>query len=275
MYWGHYMKKVIEIKSVSYIKKEKTILDSIDLCVYQGEFVSVVGSNGVGKSSLIRILLGLEKCTNGDIFVFNKSLYENKSEILKRVGVIFENPTDTFVTNKVSDELKFSLRNMNVSDEQINSRLKEVTSYLQIKHLLDCIPHSLSGGEKQLVSLGAALMLKPDILFIDESLDMVDALTKDKILKLLKKLHKEKNMTIIYVTHDLEDTIYTDRVILLSDGKIRLDKKLKDAFIDDKVYYQCGLSLPFMVELSKKLQYYELVDKIEFNMDKLVNTLWK
>ena len=269
------MKTVIEMKNIFYMKKEKSILASVNLTVHQGEFISIVGSNGAGKSSLVRILLGLEKSTSGSISIFGKSLNDNKNEILKHIGVIFENPSDTFVTNKVSDELIFSLKNMNFSNAEIQSRLKEVSRYLHIESILDCIPHSLSGGEKQLVSLGSALMLQPDILVIDESLDMIDTITKEKILELLRKLHKEKNMTIIYVTQELEDTMYTDRVILLSNGTITLDEKVKSAFFDDKIYRQAGLSLPFMVELSKKLQYYDLVDKIEFNMDKLVNKLWK
>ena len=269
------MKTVIEMKNVSYMKDEKIILNSIDLIIKEGEFVSIVGGNGAGKSSLVRVLLGLEKISDGDIFICGKKLDENKSDILRHVGVIFEKPTDTFVCNKVSAELKFSLRNMNLSNDEIDVRFKEIVNYLNIEHLLDCIPHSLSGGEKQLVSLGVALMLKPDILIVDESLNMVDALTKDELLKLLKKLHKENNMAIIYVTHDLEDTMYTDRVVLLSNGEICLDQKIKKAFNDDKIYRDAGLSLPFMIDLSKKLQYYGLVDKLEFNMDKLVNKLWK
>lgn len=272
---GRSMKTVIEMKNVSYMKDEKIILNSIDLIIKEGEFVSIVGGNGAGKSSLVRVLLGLEKISDGDISICGKKLDENKSDILRHVGVIFENPTDTFVCNKVSAELKFSLRNMNLSNDEIDVRFKEIVNYLNIEHLLDCIPHSLSGGEKQLVSLGVALMLKPDILIVDESLNMVDALTKDELLKLLKKLHKENNMAIIYVTHDLEDTMYTDRVVLLSNGEICLDQKIKKAFNDDKIYRDAGLSLPFMIDLSKKLQYYGLVDKLEFNMDKLVNKLWK
>lgn len=268
------MEKVIEMNNVSFIKKEKRILDSINLSINKGEFVSIVGGNGAGKSTLIRALLGLIEVT-GDILIFDTDLIKNRDSILNRIGVIFENPTDTFVTNRVSDELKFSLKNMNLSENEINNRLQEVTSYLHIEHLLDCIPHSLSGGEKQLVSLGTALMLQPDILIVDESLNMVDGVTKEKLLSLLKKLHKDNDMTIIYVTHDLEDTLYTDRIILLSDGCISSDKKLKEAFIDDKIYHESGLSLPFMVELSKKLQYYDLVNKIEFNMNTLVNKLWK
>ena len=269
------MKKVIDLKNVSYIKKSKVILDSVNLTIYKGEFVSIVGGNGVGKSSLVRLLLGLEEDTGGTISIFGKPLKNNKIDILKHIGVIFENPTDTFVTNKVSEELSFSLKNMNIPQEEINARLQEVSCYLHIEHLLDCIPHSLSGGEKQLVSLGIALMMHPDILIIDESLNMLDELTKSRILKLLKKLHKEKGMTIIYITQELEDIIYSDRIILLSDGIISLDRKLKDAFSNEKIYCDAGLSLPFMVELSKKLQYYDLVDNIELNMDKLVNKLWK
>lgn len=269
------MKTIIEINNVSYIKKGNIILDSIDFRVNQGEFVSIVGASGAGKSSLVRILLGLEKCNQGNITIFGKLLHEDRNEILKHIGVIFENPTDTFVTNKVSDELMFSLKNMNISLKEIEVRLKEVSSYLRIEYLLDYIPHSLSGGEKQLVALASALMLHPDILIIDESLDMVDVPTKEKILSLLKKIRREKKMTIIYVTQDLEDTLYTDRIVLLTNGKVCLDEKLKNAFENDKIYRNADLSLPFVVELSKKLQYYNLIDKMEFNMDKLVNKLWK
>jgi len=191
------MKKVIEFNNVSYIKNDKIILDTINLTVNLGEFVSIVGSDDCGKSSLIRTLLGIEKTSDGSINILGQDINKNKSEILKKIGVVFTNSSNTFITNKVSEELKFSLMNMNVSENEIESRIQEVATYLHIGHLLDCMPQSLSGGEMQLVSLGAALMLHPDILIVDESLDMIDAIMKDKILALLKKLHREKKMTII------------------------------------------------------------------------------
>ncbi len=269
------MKNVIEIDNLSCSKGNVTILNSICLKIQQGEFVSIVGTDGAGKSSLIKNLLGFETCSSGLIHIFDKDLYENKNDILKRIGYVAENCDSSFVTDRVIDELSLPLRNLHFSEEEIQSKIQEISSYLHIDHMLDCIPRSLSIGQKQLISLATALIINPDILIVDDSLDMIDLLTKDKILSLFRKLHREKKVTILYVTHDLEDTLYADRIILLSNGNICLDEKTKTAFTKEKIFQSSGLSLPFMVDLSKKLQYYNLIDKIEYNMDRLVNKLWK
>ena len=126
-----------------------------------------------------------------------------------------------------------------------------------------------------MVSLASILVIDPKLLIIDDSFDMVDSVTKDKLMALLKKINRDKNCTIIFVTSNTEDTLFFDRLVLLSEGNILLDDKTKNSFDNIKLFKAVGLTLPFMVDLSNKLQYYELIDKIEFNMDKLVNKLWK
>jgi len=267
------MKNIIKVENISYKKNNNLILDSIDLEIEQGEFVSILGPTGSGKTSLVNLLLGNEVPCNGSINIFGTVVNDIKKDY--HIRAIFENTHNHFVTNKVINELYYPLRKMKLSDEEIEFRVEQIVSSLNMKDILEYIPSSLSSGEKALVSFAKEVIIYPDVLIIDEVFEMIDEITKEKIFSLLKKLQKEKNMTILYVTQNIEDTLYTERLLLLSHGKISLDSKLKDAFNDEKVYRNAGICFPFVVNLSKKLQYYGLVDKIEFNMSKLVNKLWK
>lgn len=268
------MQKVVEINNLTYYCGNQLLFDSLNLDIYKGDFVSLVGPNGCGKSTLIKVILGL-KNVDCPITILGMELQKSKKKILEKVGVVFENPENTFVAETVREEITFSLRNLNYSKKIIDKRLLEVSEYLNINDILDCVTQSLSGGQKQLVSLASALVIYPELLIIDESLDMVDGIQKEKILKLLKKIHKEKNMTIIYVTHDLEDTLYTDRLVLLNKKKIICNDKIKEVYKDEKLFKESSLTVPFIVSLCHKLKYYELVDDIILDMNKLVNVLWK
>lgn len=259
------MKNIIKIENVSYRKEDNIILDSISLKINRGELVSIIGPSGSGKTSLINILLNRVKCNDGKV-----SLSENS--IIK---VISEFSSSVFVTNRVIDEIKFCLKKLKLSDDEINGRLDFIVNAFHINDILECIPSSLSDGEKIIVSLACILVTYPDILIVDEVFDMVDEITKDNIFSLLKKLKKEKNMTVIFITQNPNDILYTERIILLSGGKVLLDEKVKNAFEDEKLYKSASISFPFMVDLCKKLEYYDLIDKPEFNMNKLVNKLWK
>ena len=136
-------------------------------------------------------------------------------------------------------------------------------------------PHYLSGGEKQLVALASALVTDPKILILDESLSMLNGVEKNNILKLLKKLVKDKKMTIINVTHDMEETVYGDKIVVLDFGKILFNDNKEVIYKEEKKLKSVGLELPFMVDLSNKLRYYGLVDEDILSMSEMVNHLWK
>lgn len=259
------MKNIIKIDNVSYKREDNLILDSVSLKINQGELVSIIGPSGSGKTSLINILLNRVKCNDGKVLIFDNYV----------VKVLSEFNSSVFVTNRVIDELMFFLKKMKVPDDEINSRVNFIVNAFHIEDILDCIPSSLSDGEKIIVSLACILVTYPDVLVIDEVFDMIDDISKDNIFSLLKKLKKENNMTVIFITQNSNDVLYTDRVILLSCGKLLLDKKIKNAFEDEKLYKSASISFPFIVDLCKKLIYYDLIDKPEFNMNKLVNKLWK
>lgn len=268
------MGRLIELNNVSYIKNDNIILNSINLEINEGDFISIVGPNSSGKTTLVRTMLGFEECM-GSIKYYNDENVVNRNEFLNYVGMVFENSSYSFLCDTVYDEISFSLKNKGFSQEEIKSKVEEISNYLKISDLLECIPNSLSGGKKLLVSLASILVIEPKLLIIDDSFDMIDSVTKDKLMSLLKKINRDKNCTIIFITCSLEDTLVFNRLILLSEGNILINKKTRDSFDNLKLFKAVGLSLPFMVDLSNRLQYYNLIDKIEFNMDKLVNKLWK
>ena len=252
---------MIKIHNLEFTHNNQKLFDNLNLAIKKGEFIFVSGPTSNGKTTLLKLIAGL---------IVNNSISTDISQ--KEIGFVFENPENYFVTDKVSDEITFMLENLNYSKKDQQERLKEVVDLLNIKELLDLNPHSLSGGEKELVALAASLIIKPKLLLIDGTLSMLDGVTKDKVMKILKKLNKE--MTIICTTNNLEDSLYGKRLILI-DKKIVLDEKINDAFNDETVFKKCHLEMPFMASLSHKLKYYGLTDKIILNMNTMVDTLWK
>lgn len=269
------MDNIIMIKDLNFSYGNKVIFKDFNLDIEKGKFVSIVGSNGSGKSTLVKILVGLLKA-EGYINIYRMNLCkDNLIDIRRNMGVVFENPDNTFVAETVLDEIVFSLENLEYAKSTIKNKADKVLEYIPIKEILDKNPHYLSAGEKQLVSLASALIIEPKILILDEAFSMVDGVIKEKILKLLKRLNREKNITIINVTHDIEETVYGDEIIILDNGKIELCGDKLEVYKQEKKLKKLGLDLPFMVDLSNKLSYYGLVDKTILNMNEMVNHLWK
>lgn len=258
---------IIEIKNLSY----QNIFKNLNLNIKEGDFIFISGKTSSGKTLLLKMILGL---VDTDIKVFNMDLKSNLKEVRKNIGIVFENPDNYFVADTVKEEISFILENLKYKRSEINSRVDEISDILNIKHLLKLNPHSLSGGEKELVALASALVNKPKLLLIDGSLSMLDEITKDKVYNYLKKINKEEKLTIISTTNNLEDSLYGKELVLL-DKNVILKEKINKAFDNEEVFKKCNLEMPFMANLSHKLKYYGLVDKVILNMDKMVNELWK
>lgn len=267
------MKKVITIEDLCFSYSNQTVFDYLDLEIKESYFYTITGSSGCGKTTLMKILLGLLDYS-GKIIIDGIELnIENKREIRKKIGVVFENPDTSFLAETPLEEFENILDNFEMSNSKEN--IEEISKLLKIEDLLDCRIHSLSGGEKQLVALACSLITKPKILILDEALAMLDGVQKEKILKLLKKINKEQNVTILHITDDLEDSIYGQELVLIDSGKVILNESIKTAFEREITFKRCNLELPFMASLSSKLKYYNLVDKIILDMNKMVNELWK
>lgn len=268
------VKKIIKIEDLCFLYSDQIIFDHLNLEIKESSFYTISGSSGCGKTTLLKILLGLLEY-NGKITIDGIDLnFKNVRDIRKKIGIVFENPDTSFLADTPLEELENILENFDmVESSQI--KIEEISKMLKIEDILECRMHSLSGGQKQMVALACALITNPKILILDEALSMLDGVQKENVLKLLKKINREQKITILNITDDLEDSVYGQDIILIDDGKVILNESIKTAFGKEKIFKKCNLELPFMASLSLKLKYYDLVDKIILDMNKMVNMLWK
>lgn len=261
---------MINIKNLNFKYKEKTIFKDFNLKISDKKIVSILGRNGSGKTTLMRILLGLEEFS-GTVEINGRLLNnQNKKIIRKEIGVVFSDLDNQFINEIVIDDITSILENMNYKKKEIKQNLEYVTNLLDIKDLLYLNPNDLNNNQKTLVLLAIALSHNPKILILDE-LNSLD--NKEEINKLLLKL--KKNMLIINITQDIEDTLISDEVILLDKGNLILQGTKEELYKNEKVLSHLGFKLPFMVELSNRLIFYNLIDKVTYDMKELVNLLWK
>lgn len=266
---------IIEINNLTFRYDNKFIYDNFSLSIKRGTWVTIAGPNGAGKTTLVKILAGLVK-NYSDVKIFGKKVNKkNIYDIRKDIGFVFDNPDNFFACETVSDELAFSLENMAVCPSTIKKKINEVSNLLGLDHLLKENPYALSGGEKQKVALACALMLEPRILILDETFMMIDVKEKNKLLEILKEYNKKKRVTIISFTHNLDEAIYSDRLVVLNKGKLIVDGSLPEVFDEERVMRKIGLEVPFSVELSQKLRVYGLVNGIFLDLERLVDEVWK
>ncbi len=263
------MESIIRIENLNYYP----LFSNLTLKVRKGSFLSIIGRNGCGKSMLFKILLGLIP-TDSTIQIENMSLKENKQAILKHIGVVFENPNSNFIEETPRENMKVYMKNLGYAESKIKKRIDEVCTQFEISSLLDCTISNLSGGEKQLVTLALALLHEPSILLLDDAFSMIDGITKEKIFKILRKYNREQKLTIIQITHDMDDILYGKEIAIIDEQKIILHQK-KEKALQEEIFKKAGLELPFMASLSSKLKFYDLIDAPILDMDKMVNTLWK
>lgn len=268
------MKNIITIKDLTFQYNTKEIFNKLNLNIAQGKITSIIGPNGSGKSTIIKILLGFLPY-EGNILIDDLELKkENIFEIRKNIGIVFENPDNQFIAETVMDDIAFTLENMNYDRNIIKYKITEITKYIGIFDILEKNPHSLSGGQKQLVSLASALVHEPKILIFDESFSMIDPYLKEQFQKILLDL-KNKGMTIIVITHDMEETIISDNIILLNEGQIIFNENKEKLYEQEELLQKYGFTLPFMVDLSNKLKFYGLINETIYDMEEMVDTLWQ
>lgn len=265
---------MISIKKLGFKYRQKEIFNDLDMVIEKGKITSIIGPNGCGKSTLVKILVGLYRYT-GSIVIDNIPLLkDNRKAIRQKIGVVFTNPDNQFVAETVIDDIAFTLENMNYKKIHISKKIEEVTKYLGIYDILETNPHDLNSNQKQLVSLASALVHDPDILILDEALTLLDPLEKDRVLDILKDLNK-KGLTILNISHDIEDTLISDMIYVMDEGKIILSGSKEEVYKEEKVLKSLGFKLPFMVELSNRLMFYDLIDHVIYDMKEMVDILWK
>jgi len=269
------MENVIKIDKINFKYNDKVIFKNFSLNIEKGSFVSIIGTNGSGKSTLIKILTGLldyEGYINVDSYNLNKFYLK---EIRRKIGVVFDNTDNHFVSETVIDDLAFTLENLQYSKEEMDNSINEISKIFNISDILYKSPYELTNSEKQKVAIASSLIFNPKILLLDEALHQLTPKGKKEVLDILKKYQKERNLTIIMITHDLEDTLYSDRIVILNKGDVYLDGKLDYVYSQKEKLEKLHLNLPFIIKLSHRLIEEKIVDKVYTNMLELVDELWQ
>ncbi|MGG0658557.1 energy-coupling factor transporter ATPase [Rummeliibacillus pycnus] len=232
-----------------YYKKEKPILEDISFTIQQGEFVSIVGPNGCGKSTIAKLIDGLLIPKKGNIQVVNHDTKKPNDlmKIRQKVGFVFQNPEDQFITTSVLDEVIFGLENIRVPREEMYDRALSALKIVDMNNYLDSMPHELSGGQKQRVAVAAIIAMKPEIIIFDEATSMLDPKGRTQILAIMHKLHNE-GMTIIHITHHMDEVLQADRLLLIAKGKICFDGE-PETFFNTVQVEDYQLQQPFAIRL--------------------------
>ena len=247
----------LQIKDLKFSYDSKTIIfGGLSFCVEEGEYISLIGHNGSGKSTLAKLIIGLLEAKGGEIKVFDKILnLENIYSIRKDVGIIFQNPDNQFIGSTVEDDIAFGLENHNVPTFEMDKIILEYASKVGMEEFLKKEPTSLSGGQKQRVAIAGVLAMHPRLIIMDESTSMLDPKGKKEIRDLIVKLRKENpSLTILSITHDIEESYLSDRVIVLSKGEVKYNDTPKNVFIHEKELLDMDLDIPFVYKLKKELE---------------------
>lgn len=269
------MNKIIKINKLNFSYAQNKIFDNLSLNIGKASFTAIVGSNASGKTTLIKLIAGILPSNNTIIaeyaYVNSKKTYMTTEFF----GICFDSMINNFLTSEVYSELTFPLENLNMPKEKIEKRVLEVARLFENTKMLDRKIEDLTISEKKELLIMIALLHKPKVLLLDNMLSMLAKEKKDKIITILKKLQKEENLTIIMATTNLKEIVATDYTIVLNDGKIVMEGPTNSILNEDDILNKVGLELPFMENLCKKLQFYEVIDKVYQDMDSLVNDLWK
>lgn len=273
------MEELITVQNVSfrYQEEQPHVLHDVSLSVHKGEWLAIVGHNGSGKSTLAKLLNGLQLPEEGDIIVegYNSRDEESIWEIRRRVGIVFQNPDNQFVGTSVRDDVAFGLENSGMAREKMLERIHESVNKVRMADYLDQEPHRLSGGQKQRVAIAGIIALRPSIVILDEATSMLDPAGRKEVLQTMRELKDEEGMTVISITHDLEEAAQADRLIVMNAGEV-IDEGLPvDVFKKGDMLEQIGLDLPFPLQVQRALSEkgYDF-SKLTLSQEELVNELW-
>ena len=248
--------ELVKVDSVSYTYEgqlEKALKD-VSFSIMEGEWLAIVGHNGSGKSTMAKLLNGLQFPESGNIYVKGQLLtHETVWDIRKEVGMVFQNPDNQFVGTTVQDDVAFGLENNGVPREIMVERLHWALKSVKMEAFLDQEPHHLTGGQKQRVAIASVLALQPSIIILDEATSMLDPRGREELMELVRVLREEQKITVVSITHDLNEASKADRIIVMNDGQIYKEGKPDEIFRLDEELSAIGLDIPFAIKLSKAL----------------------
>ena len=250
------MENIIKVENLcfEYEPGLKTI-HNISFQIKKGEYVAILGHNGSGKSTIAKLLIGLLEKKSGNIIIDHKELnLENLYKIREKIGIVFQNPDNQFIGATVRDDIAFGLENICIPREKMDELIERYAKRVRMDQFLDHEPTKLSGGQKQRVAIAGILAMSPSIIILDESTSMLDPRGRKEINELIRELKEDKEMTIISITHDIEEAKNADRILLLNKGEIVSDDQPETLLMNEKLLLDLHLDTPFALKVSRKLK---------------------
>jgi energy-coupling factor transport system ATP-binding protein len=231
-------------------------LQDVNLSVKKGEFVVIIGHNGSGKSTVAKHFNAILLPTKGSVYVDNIDTKDNKKiwDIRQRAGMVFQNPDNQIVATIVEEDVAFGPENLGVPPQQIRKRVDDALSAVKMTEYAQHGPHLLSGGQKQRIAIAGVLAMKPHCIILDEPTAMLDPSGRKEVIDTINKLNKEEKITIVLITHFMEEAVDADRVVVMDGGKIVLEGKPREVFSRVKELKGLGLDVPQMTELAFELR---------------------
>ena len=252
------MEKIIEFKNVSfkYSEEDTEVINDLSLDFFKGQFTCVLGHNGSGKSTLAKLMNAINYPSSGEVisFGFDTSDEENEIKIRQNVGMVFQNPDNQIVATIVEDDVAFGPENLGVPREEIRKRVDEALKIVDMYDYRLHEPHKLSGGQKQRVAIAGAIAMQTKCIVLDEPTAMLDPKGRKEVINALKRLKEDLGMTIILVTHFMDEAVNADRVVVMNDGVVVFDGTPEEVFKNTEELKKIGLSVPKPLELALELK---------------------
>ena len=271
---------MIEIKNLKFkYNQDQTsyTLNDVSFHVKHGEWLSIVGHNGSGKSTTARLIGGLLVADSGQIIVDGQELTEETVwDIRDKIGMVFQNPDNQFVGATVEDDVAFGLENKGLPYKEMVSRVQEALSFVGMMDFKDREPARLSGGQKQRVAIAGIIAMRPSILILDEATSMLDPEGRQELIQYIEDIRQQYGMTVLSITHDLDEVAMSNRVLVLKQGKVESISSPRELFSRGSELVDLGLDIPFSALLNQKLKNQGLIDCEGYLTEKeLVEQLWE
>lgn len=261
------LESIIDINHLRfrYFESEQLALDDVSLSINKGEWVAIIGPNGSGKSTLAKIINGLLVPESGTVKVKGQLLNEETVwDVRRTIGMVFQNPDNQFVGATVEDDVAFGLENHGVPREEMLIRIQNALEQVRMDIYRKSEPARLSGGQKQRVAIASVIALRPDVIILDEATAMLDPLGRREVIDAIKEIKAKFNLTVISITHDIDEASQADRIIVLNKGKVVQQDRPEVIFSLNDALIEIGLDVPFVKKVSAELKHRGIALSEEF-----------
>lgn len=271
---------MIELRNISFKYTADSVdyaLNDVSMTIESGEWVAVIGHNGSGKSTTAKIIDGLIKAESGEVLIDGVEMTpENVWELRKKIGMVFQNPDNQFVGATVEDDVAFGLENQGIEREEMLVRVNSALERVNMHHFKDKEPARLSGGQKQRVAIAGVVALAPNIIILDEATSMLDPKGRLEVIKIVRELKEEKNLTVVSITHDIDEAALSDKIIVMKSGKVLTTGTPNEIFAKGDELISLGLDVPLTEKIKTALKETGVnVPEEYLTEEEMVDFLWQ